>query len=137
GGGGGGRGGAGVGLSAAGVPLAYQSGPTRFERERGDVTMDMTTDVYAPVAFLLAGLTFYVGYYAFHYHMTPAGVAATTVGLSIMTAIKATFLIGFALVAAGPLGVSFGNPATAILKLAAMAAFNDGVTTWVDAGVAA
>src|SRR5437762_5204437 len=33
--------GAGVGLRAAGVPLAYQNGPTARERERGDVTMDV------------------------------------------------------------------------------------------------
>ena len=37
---------------------------------------------------------------------------------------------------AGPLGVSFGGPATAALKLAALAVFTDGVITWVDAGTA-
>jgi hypothetical protein len=135
-GGGGGRGGAGVGLKAAGVPLAYQSGPTRFERERGDVTMDMTRDVYAPLVLLVFGLGIYVTYYAVHYHLTGTGIAFTTLGLGIMTAFKAALLIGFALVAAGPLGVSFGSPLTAVLKLAALAVFADGVTTWVDAGVA-
>ncbi len=118
--------------------IGYQRGPTQREQERASpsVTMDMTRDVYAPVGLLLAGLAAYVGYYAIRYEMSGAGIALTTMGLSIMTAFKALLLIGFAFVVAGPLGVSFGGVWTAILKLAAIAVFADGMATWVDAGVA-
>jgi hypothetical protein len=118
--------------------IGYQRGPTQREQENaaGNVIYDMKRDVYVPVAILLGGLAIYVSYYAIHYQMTGFGVALTATGLSMLTAIKALLLIGFAFVVAGPLGVSFGGIWTAILKLAAIAVFSDGVTTWVDAGVA-
>src|SRR5439155_16399317 len=93
-------------------------------------------DVYVPAALFVLGMLIYVGYYAIRYQLGGTGVAFVALGLGIMTAFKAAMLIGFALVVAGPLGVSFGGPATAALKLAALAVFTDGVITWVDAGTA-
>jgi hypothetical protein len=40
--------------------------------------------------------------------------------------------VGFALLIAGPLGVGFGSLWSAVLKLAAIAVFTDGVTSWID-----
>ena len=120
-----------------GSPLGYATGPTNRDRERASVanTLEIGREVYAPIGVLLAGLILYVGYYAIRYSLDPTGIAVTTFGLSIMTAIKATLLIAFAFVMAGPLGVSFGGIWTAILKLAAIAMFSDAVTTLVDAGM--
>ncbi len=84
---------------------------------------------------LRRGLIIYVMYYAVHYHMGTAGIAATSFALGLLTSFKALMLIGFALVVAGPLGVSFGGIWTAILKLAAIAVFCDGCTVWVEAFV--
>ena len=127
---------AGVAMPApGGIPLAYQKGPTQRERERmsSDTLMDMTRDVYVPVALLIIGFIVYVGYYAVRYELDGAGMAMTAVGLGIMTLIKAVLLIGFAFMVAGPLGVSFGGIFTAALKLAAIAVVSDGVATLVDA----
>ncbi len=119
------------------IPLAYQRGPSQREKERDprNTLMDMRRDIHAPIALIIAGAILYISYYAIHYELGGAGIAFTAVGLCIMTVMEAIFLIGFALVVAGPLGVSFGGIGTAILKLAAIAVFCDGVTTWVDAGI--
>jgi hypothetical protein len=117
--------------------LGYQRGPTKAEKDRGDVTMDVRRDIQAPVGFLIAGLLLYILYYAIRLDLGGGGIAAVSIGLGIMTAIKAAILVGFAVVVAGPLGVSFGGLGTAALKLAAIAVFTDGVTTWIDAGVTA
>lgn len=125
------------GAIGRGTPLGYATGPTNRDRERASIdnTIEMFRDVYAPIGVLLAGLIVYVGYYAVRYSLDPSEVAVTAVGLSIMTAIKASLLIAFAFLMAGPLGVSFGGIWTAILKLAAIAMFSDAVTTLVDAGM--
>ncbi len=60
------------------------------------------------------------------------GIAATGIGLTIMTIFETALLIGFALVIASPLGVSFGGFGTAILKLAAIVVLCDGVMTCFD-----
>lgn len=124
--------------SGKSASLPYQRGPTARERERNSVEtlMDMKRDVYIPVALLVGGLLIYVLYYALRYHMSGAGIAIASFGIGLMTVFKATLLIGFAFVVAGPLGVSFGGIWTAALKLAAIAVFCDGVCTWVDAGIA-
>jgi hypothetical protein len=123
----------------AGVPLAYQQGPTQRERERMSATsstiMDIKRDVHVPVALLVAGFALCVGYYAVR-SGSGAAIAGAGIGIALMTLIKATLMIGFAFVIAGPLGVSFGGVWTAALKLAAIAVFADGVATWIDAGVA-
>ena len=74
----------------------------------------------------------YLGYYILRYNLGPAGILATSIGLSVMGLFECILLVGFALVMAGPLNVSFGGIGTAILKLAAIAVFCDGVNTWVD-----
>lgn len=114
--------------------LGYQRGPSARERERmsSSVLMEMKRDVYVPVALLIAGFALYVGFYAIKYQLSGAGIAATTAGVGIMMTIKAVLLIGFALMVAGPLGVSFGGIWTAALKLAAIAVFVDGATTVID-----
>jgi hypothetical protein len=95
--------------------------------------MDPKRDLYVPVGLLIGGLLIYVLYYAVAYHMSAGGIALAAMGLSVMTAFKAVLLIIFAMIIAGPLGVSFGGIWTAALKLAAIAVFSDGATTWVDA----
>ncbi|HSV14325.1 MAG TPA: hypothetical protein VLI90_08700 [Tepidisphaeraceae bacterium] len=124
--------------TVSGVPLAYRRGPSAKERERAgtNVLIDMNRDVYVPTAMLVGGFLIYAGYYAITYHLGGVAIVITMFGLSLLTAFKAAILVGFALVAATPLGVSFGGVFTAILKLAAIAVFCDGVTTWIDAGVA-
>jgi hypothetical protein len=122
---------------AVAAPLGYQRGPTRKEVERSDAVIDVKRDIHAPVALLIVGFALYVAYYAIRYDLGGSGIAAVGAGLGIMTAVKAAILVGFAMVVAGPLGVSFGGIGTATLKLAAIAVFTDGVTTWVDAGVTA
>lgn len=118
--------------------LAYQRGATERDRQRTSAIslLDLKRDVYVPVAVLVLGFVLYTGFYAIRYELSGTGIAMVGLGVNIITAFKAALLIGFALVAAGPLGVSFGGIYTAILKLAAVAVFCDGVTTWVDAGVA-
>jgi hypothetical protein len=117
--------------------LAYQRGPTQREKDRFSTAtlIDMKRDAYVPAALLVGGLLIHVAYYALRYQLGPTGMLLTGAGLSLVMVFKAVLLIGFALVMAGPLGVSFGGIWTAALKLAAMAVFCDGVTTWVDAGV--
>jgi len=124
--------------SAAGVPLGYRNAPTAREQARSSssVHTDMNRDYYVPVGLFIAGMVISVAYYAIRYHLGATGISLMLAGLGIMTAFKAAVLIGFALVIAGPLGVSFGHPATAALKLAALAVFSDGISTWVDAGAA-
>jgi len=122
--------------SRSGIPLAYKSGPTPRDIERAVAAgLDMQRDIYAPLIFLAVGFLLSIGYYVIHYNLGPNGIMFITTGLAFMTAIEAAFLVGFALVIANPLGVGFGNFRTAILKLAAIAVFNDGVITWVDAAV--
>lgn len=118
--------------------VGYQRGPTQREQERvSDKTLiDSNRDIYVPVALLVVGMALYVGYYAWRYSMGGTGIAFASLGVGMMTAFKAALLVGFAFAVAGPLGVSFGGIWTAILKLAAIAIFTDGVTTWVDTGVA-
>ncbi len=120
------------------VPLAYQQGPTQRERERmsSATLMDMKRDVHVPVALLIAGFALYVSYYAVRYNLGGGGLLAVGIGVGLLTAFKAALLVGFAFAVAGPLGVSFGGIWTAVLKLAAIAVFSDGVATWIDAGVA-
>jgi hypothetical protein len=100
-----------------------------------DVLIDRNRDLYVPIGLLVAGFAIYVGFYVWKYEPSGAGIAAVCAGVAMMTVFKAGLMVGFALVAAGPLGVSFGGPLTATLKLAAVAVFCDGCTTWVDAGV--
>ena len=125
-------------VPAAAPPiLGYQSGPTKREVDRTSLTilLDLKRDIYAPVVLLIIGLGLYVGYYAIRYELSGTGVAAAAFGLGVMTAFKAVLLTGFAFIVAGKIGVSFGGIWTASLKLAAIAVFCDGVTTWVDAWV--
>ncbi len=119
------------------VPLAYQRGPTQREKEQAVTAMqlDVRRDIQAPLAFCILGLLLYISYYAIHYSMGVNGVIFAGIGLMIMNFFEALFLFVFALFISGPLGVSFGDIRTAFFKLAAVAVFCDGVTTWVDAMV--
>ncbi len=122
--------------SKSGIPLAYKSGPTPREIERAAAAgLDMQRDLYAPLAFLAVGFLLCISYYVIHYNMGANGIVFVSIGLTLMTVVEAAFLVCFALVIANPLGVGFGDFRTAILKLAAIAVFNDGVITWVDAVV--
>jgi len=84
---------------------------------------------------MVGGMVLYVGYYAIHYSLGSTGIAIVSLGMGIMTCIKAVGLVIFAFAISSPLGVGFGELWTGILKLAAIAIFSDGATTWVDAGV--
>lgn len=129
------------GAAVASPVLGYRTRATAEKEDRFSSTsstlMDKKRDVYVPTALLVAGLILNVAYYAFHHSMGVGGVAIATLGISVLTAFKAALLIGFAFAVAGPLGVSFGGIFTAVLKLAAIAVFSDGVTTWVEAGLEA
>jgi hypothetical protein len=118
--------------------IGYQRGPTQREKDRfsNKTLIDMKRDCYVPVALIIFGFALYVGYYAVRYELGGAGVAAVTFGISLLTLFKVALLFGFALYTAGPLGVSYGGPLTALLKLGAISVFCDGVTMLVDAGVA-
>lgn len=121
---------------AGGAAIGYQRGPTAREKQLEATAnyVDPVRDIYAPVGLLIVGLLSYVGYYMFRYEVRGSFLAGTLVGISVITVIKAILMIGFAFVIAGPVGVSFGGVGTAILKLAAMAVFSDGVETWIDFG---
>jgi hypothetical protein len=122
--------------SRSGIPLAYKSGPSPREIERAAAAgLDMQRDVYAPLIFLSVGFLLCISYYVIHYNLGANGIIFISVGLTVMTVVEAAFLVGFALVIATPLGVGFGDFRSAILKLAAITVFNDGVITWIDAAV--
>jgi hypothetical protein len=131
--------GAGVGGRGGPIPagVGYQSGPSARERDRfsKDTLTDKYRDIYVPVGMLIAGFLLYLVGYSMLYHVPTSSWPMISVGVGITTAIKAVLLIGFALVVAGPLGVSFGDPFSAALKLAALAVFCDGALQWVDLGV--
>jgi hypothetical protein len=114
--------------------LPYQAPPVRDRMSTANL-VDMTRDAYVPAALFTAGVLLYLACFAYHYHLSGAGVAVVSIGVFIMLVIKAVLLVGFALVIATPLGVSFGGIWTATLKLAAIAVFCDGLTSWVDLGV--
>jgi hypothetical protein len=121
-------------VSNSGIPLAYQRPPTGREKELASSGshIDPRRDLQAPAVLLLIGALLYIGYYAFHYNLGAAGIIATSIGLTVMTIFETVPLIGFALVIAGPLGVSFGGFGTAIFKLAAVVVICDGITTCFD-----
>jgi hypothetical protein len=118
------------------APIGYQTAPTKRDRMSTENLMDMKRDVHVPVALLAGGVLLYLACYAFRYHLTGFGIGVVSVGLLIMTLLKAGLMVGFAMGIANPLGVSFGGIFTATLKLAAVAVFCDGITAWVDLGVA-
>ncbi len=126
-------------VALSGPPaLAYAgSVPKQLDHFSHENLIDPTRDIHAPVALLIAGLLLYVFYYATRYHLTGVGIVYAATGLSLLTAGKAALLVGFALMTAGPLGVSYGGVWTAVLKLAAIAVFSEGITTWIDSGVRA
>ena len=121
--------------TSGGVAVPYQSAPTKPDRMSDKTLMDMNRDVHVPIGLLAAGVIAYLSCFAFKYHLTGYGIAITSVGLFVMTALKAALMVGFALFIANPLGVSFGGIWTAALKLAAVAVFCDGITSWVDLAV--
>ena len=117
-----------------GIPLAYQRASTARERElaAAKTFIDTNRDLKVPAILLVVGVALYIGYYAIHYRLGAMGIVSTGVGLTIMTVFETILLFAFALVIAGPLGVSFGGIGTALLKFAAVVVFTDGITTWVD-----
>ena len=125
------------GVGNGSAVLGYHGRPTPAQKDRFATSnlIDMTRDVYSPTGIFLAGFVLYVGYHAFKYDLSGTGFTLTCLGLGIMTAFKAVLLMVFAALVASPLGVSFGGIWTAALKLAAIAAFNDGAITWVEAGL--
>jgi hypothetical protein len=117
--------------AAAAIPLAYLGAP-RDRNRAAHTGIDPKRDYYAPAALLLAGIVLYIGYNLTRYSLGPAGIMAAGLGLSVVGICECILLVAFALVVAGPLNVSFGNPVAAVFKLAAIAIFCDGVTTWID-----
>ena len=117
-----------------GIPLVYRQAATPRDAARVAASshIDPKRDLYVPVALLLIGTVLYIGYYAIHYNLGGLAIISTSIGLTIMTVLEMAVLFGFALVIAGPLGVSFGGIGTALLKLAAIAVFCDGTITWAD-----
>jgi hypothetical protein len=130
-----GGGGGGGGPIPAGV--GYAPGPTQREKDRfsKDTLFDQNRDLYVPIGIMVAGFILFIVGYSVRYHVYGAGIAGIAIGAGILTLISAVLLIGMALVIAGPMGVSFGGPASASLKLAAIAIFTDGVLTWLDIGI--
>lgn len=126
-------------VSGGSPVLGYRTRPAQAEPDRfsasSSTMLDPKRDLYAPLGLLVGGLILYVSYYAVAHRLSAGGIAITAVGLSLVTVFKAALMFGFALLIASPLGVSFGGIFTAALKLAAIAIFSDGVTTWIDAGV--
>jgi hypothetical protein len=124
---------------AAAIALGYQRGPTALERQKAmsaaAALVDPVRDWYAPSAILGAGFLLYLSYYAVRFHLGSGAIVPVGFGVLILTVFKAVMLVGIALLLATPLGVSFGGLWSAILKLAAIAVFTDGVTAWVDLGV--
>ena len=125
--------------SAGTAPLAYQRAPTAVERQKAAAAaralLDPVRDLYVPTTLVAVGLALYVGFYGFAFNLGAGALAIVAVILAIVIAVKTAMLIGAALFLAGPLGVSFGTLWTAVLKLAAIAVFTDGVTAWVDHGI--
>jgi hypothetical protein len=120
--------------AGGGIPLAYKQGPTAADARRAanESHIDPARDMYVPIALILVGTILYIGFYAIHYNLGGIAIISTSIGLTIMTILETAVLFGFALFIATPLGVSFGGFGTAILKLAAIALFCDGLTTWAD-----
>jgi hypothetical protein len=116
-------------------PLGYQRGPTARDKQLAGSLVDPVRDIYAPTGILAAGFILYIAYFIVRFHLPSAAVTSVGMGVVILTSIKAALLVGFALMAATPLGVSFGQLSHAILKLGAIAVITDGVTAWVDMGV--
>jgi hypothetical protein len=101
-----------------------------------EVLIDKTRDLYVPIGLLTVGVMLYVGYYAWKYEMSGSGILFTSMALGFLSLFKAGLMLGFAIFIADKVGVSFGGILTAALKLGAIAVFCDGVTTWVNGGVA-
>jgi hypothetical protein len=122
----------------SGKAAGVKSAPIAPGRIRSDaeVFIDPLRDVQAPLVLGLIGAGLVLGYYATRYHLSLGGIIGASVGLSIINIIEAVLLILIAILVAGPLGVSFGDPRTAWYKFAAIAIFCDGVTVWVDGFVA-
>jgi hypothetical protein len=116
-------------------PLGYQRGPTKRDRDLASALTDPVRDIYAPSGILAAGFALYIGFFIYRFHLSSGALAPVGMGVVILTTIKAALLVGFALMMATPLGVGFGQLWHAVLKLAAIAVFVDGVTAWVDVAV--
>ncbi len=115
--------------------LAYQREQNQrqqHDRFNSATLIDMNRDLYVPVGLLAVGLGLYVANFAVAYKLGGSGIAAVGFALGVLTLFKAAMLVGFALIVAGPLGVSFGGIFTAALKLAAIAVFSDGCTAWTE-----
>jgi hypothetical protein len=123
--------------AARAVPLGYKSAPTKRDKDRFSQAnlMDMPRDVYVPVALLASGFLIYAAYFSTSFHLNSRVLPFVLFGVGLLTVLKTALLIAFAFVIAGPTGVSFGGLWTAILKLAAVAVFCDGVVSWVDLAV--
>jgi hypothetical protein len=120
------------------APPGFRARPTadRKAADRIAALNDPVRDHYVPAILLAVGVLVYAGFICFQYHIGSVGLAPVILGVSIMGTIKTALLVGGAFVLAGPLGVSFGDLKSAILKLAAISVFTDGVADWVDHGIA-
>lgn len=118
---------------AAGV-LPYQRGQTAREKEltSSATLLDKKRDLWVPLALIIIGLGFYIFHYAVKYKLGGTGIAVTGVLLTGVALFKASLLMGFAFVTAGPLGVSYGGILTAALKFCAIAVFGDATMTWLE-----
>lgn len=117
------------------VPLGYQRGPTaRDDKFNATETyIDPKRDYFIPLILLGIGVILHLSFYAIHYSSSLTALLILSIGLLLVTLFETAILVGFALVIANPLGVSFGLVGPAILKLATVVVFSDGITVWVDA----
>jgi hypothetical protein len=105
--------------------------PTDDEYD-SSIFLDKNRDLYVPIVMLSIGTLLHVLYYLVRYNVTIAAVVPLVAGVLIMAAIESVVLIGIAFVVAGPLGLGFGDPRTAIGKFMAIVMLADGVTQWVN-----
>jgi hypothetical protein len=110
--------------------------PARQRRaDDDDVFLDRNRDIIAPTVLAMIGAVLLV-VMAMRSNMPPAGFLGFVIGMSIVVAIESVLLMIFALIVAGPLGVSFGDVRTAFYKFAAIVVFSDGVIAVLDTALA-
>jgi hypothetical protein len=124
------------GAGTATIP--YRSAPTtkdKPDRFSAANLIDMPRDVYAPTAIFVVGVLLSITYMNTAYHFSSQQIGFLSILITAILLLKTLLLIGFAFVIAGPIGVSFGSPWTAMLKLGAVAILCDGITSWVGYAV--
>ena len=125
---------AGAGAGVGAVP--YRSANDREQREKRrfsfEAMTDPTRDIYVPAAVLVAGFIGILLWAIFGVGAPPQGAMVVSLAAAVSTLIKTLVVIGFAVVIAPALGISFGPFPTAALKFAAMIIFTDAALMWMN-----